>query len=63
MDFLKHLVPAGFAIGMMQVYDITAFTETDETYGSACLLFILYGWSIIPFSYLFGFVFKQSGSA
>lgn len=63
MDFLKHIVPAGFAIGMMKVYNITAFTDSDETYGSSSLLFILYGWSIIPFSYLFGFVFKQYGSA
>jgi len=41
---------------MVLAYDISVFTDA-EGYGGVILLFILYGWSIIPFSYLFGFVF------
>ena len=53
MDFLKHVIPAVFSILMMLAYNIEVFTEEDEVFGAVSLLFILYGWCVIPFSYLF----------
>ena len=63
MDFCKYVIPAAFAILMMLAFDIEVFTEDSECFGAASLLFIFYGWSVIPFSYLFGFVFKSFGNA
>ena len=63
MDFCKYVIPATFAILMMLAFDIEVFTEDSECFGAASLLFIFYGWSVIPFSYLFGFVFKSFGNA
>jgi ATP-binding cassette subfamily A (ABC1) protein 3 len=63
MDFAKHLMPAVFSILMMLAFNITVFTDESRTFGAVSLLFLLYGWSIIPFSYLFGFLFKSYGNA
>jgi len=48
---------------MVAVFNIETFSETSETYSAMCLLFILYGWAIIPFSYVMGFLFKEYGNA
>jgi ATP-binding cassette subfamily A (ABC1) protein 3 len=47
---------------MILAFNIETFLE-DDCYGAIVLLFFLYGWAIIPFSYLFGFVFKSYGNA
>ncbi len=62
LDMLKHLVPAIFSFLMVLAFNIKAFTE-DDSFGAVVLLFILYGWSIIPFSYLIGFAFQGYGNA
>jgi len=59
---MKHLVPAVFCILMVLAYDIDSFTGS-ESFGAVVLLFILYGWSIIPFSYFLGFLFEAYGNA
>jgi len=61
MDMVKHLIPALFCILMVLAYDISDFT--GDNYGPVVLLFFLYGWSIIPFSYLFSFLFNDYGNA
>lgn len=62
LDMIKYMIPAIFCMLMVLAYDIAVFT-IDESYQAVCLLFILYGWSIIPFSYLLGFVFEAYGNA
>ena len=57
MDVGKHLIPAIFCALMVLAFNVTSLQE-DSNYGATWLIFILYGWSIIPFSYLFGFLFK-----
>lgn len=47
---------------MVLAYDIEAFSDS-ESFGGISILFILYGWSIIPFSYLVGFIFQNYGNA
>ena len=63
MDYLKHLIPAIFCILMSLAFDIKSFTGDSESFGALALLFILYGWSAINFSYLTGFIFKSYGNA
>jgi ATP-binding cassette subfamily A (ABC1) protein 3 len=57
------MVPTVFSILMVLAYNLEVFSSEDRTYGAICLLFFLYGYAIIPFSYLFGFMFKQYGNA
>ena len=49
MDFLKHLFPAIVCFLMVLAYDIEAFTEEYEDFSTIALLFVLYGWAIVPF--------------
>ncbi|KAL4489354.1 hypothetical protein ABPG72_019009 [Tetrahymena utriculariae] len=62
VDFIKHIIPAVFSILMILAYDISSFTESS-CLGAISLMVFLYGWSIIPFSYLTSFVFGDYGNA
>jgi ATP-binding cassette subfamily A (ABC1) protein 3 len=57
VDFLKHLFPAAICIAMVVAFNVPAFDATSQLLGASSLLFILYGWAIMPFSYLLGFLF------
>lgn len=57
VDFLKHLFPAIISIIMVLIYDIEDFTSESEAMLAVSLLFILYGFCVIPFSYFLGFFF------
>ena len=63
MDYLKHLVPAGFSILMALAFGIDTFTKEADSFGALALLFVLYGWSMINFAYVTGFFFKSYGNA
>lgn len=43
---------------MIAAFNIETFSENSDTLSACILTFVLYGWSIVPFSYLFGFAFK-----
>jgi ATP-binding cassette subfamily A (ABC1) protein 3 len=58
MDVGKHIIPAVFCCLMIEAFNITTMIY-DNCYGASWLLFFLYGWAIIPFSYAFSFLFKQ----
>ena len=62
MDVGKHIIPAIFCALMVLAFNQTALLDGDN-YGATWLLFFLYGWAIIPFSYVFSFLFKQQGNA
>lgn len=62
IDMMKHLIPACLCILMVLAYDIQTFSGGDNLKGMSAL-FILYGWAIIPFTYLIGFIFESAGSA
>jgi ATP-binding cassette, subfamily A (ABC1), member 3 len=63
VDFLKHLIPASIIIGMVVAFNIESFNGTSDLLGATSLLFILYGWANIPFSYLVGFLFDNYGTS
>jgi ATP-binding cassette, subfamily A (ABC1), member 3 len=63
MDYCKHLVTSIFCMLMSLAFEVEAFTREADSFGALALLFILFGWSAINFSYLAGFMFKSYGNA
>lgn len=62
MDVGKHIIPSIFCCLLILAFDMTSMID-DGNYGIMWLLFFLYGWAVIPFSYAFSFLFKQQGNA
>lgn len=62
LDLIKHLVPATFCTLMIYAFNISVFKDS-EVIGAVACLFYLYGWAVIPFTYVLGFVFKKYGNA
>lgn len=53
----------GFSVSMLYVFNIKTFTEEGEVYLAVVLIFLFYGFSVINFTYVFGFLFKEYGNA
>ncbi|EAR86885.2 ABC transporter family protein (macronuclear) [Tetrahymena thermophila SB210] len=62
MDMVKHIFPAAFCILMVKVYDIDTFMD-GNTFSAIVLLMFLYGWSVIPFTFVTSFLFGDYGNA
>ena len=62
VDVSKYLPPAIFCVLMIQAFQIDAMINYDN-YGAMWIFFLLYGWAIIPFTYLWSFLFKSPGNA
>jgi ATP-binding cassette, subfamily A (ABC1), member 3 len=62
-DYIKHIVPSFIMILMCFAFNVETFTDTADSFWSLSLLFILYGWGAINFSYLTGWAFKNYGNA
>lgn len=60
-DFLNYIVPGLFCMVVMSIYGIDSVTGTNS--GATILGIILYGLSVIPFSYMLSFLFLDSTSA
>ena len=61
-DFTLYLIVAFFAAGMCMAFSISSLTEGDAL-TATWLLFFLYGFANIPFSYLASFLFTDYGSS
>jgi ATP-binding cassette subfamily A (ABC1) protein 3 len=48
---------------MIYAFDLEFYTDEGEVMGAITILLFLYGFSIIPFTYVFGFLFKSPGNA
>ena len=62
VDWVKVLIPTIFSVLMCKAFNISAFLE-DDCYGAIWVIFIFFGFSIITFTYLTSFMFKDYGSA
>jgi ATP-binding cassette subfamily A (ABC1) protein 3 len=60
VDLVKYLFPAAICIGMVAAFNVSAFTGTSSLLAATSLLFLLYGWAMMPFIYLLGFAFDVS---
>lgn len=61
-DFTLYLIVAFFAAGMCMAFSITSLTDGDAL-AATWLLFFLYGFANIPFSYLASFLFTDYGNS
>jgi ATP-binding cassette subfamily A (ABC1) protein 3 len=61
-DFLLYLFIAVFTLGMCQVLSIDSLIE-GNAFTASCLLFLFYGLSNIPLTYILGYLFKDYGNA
>ena len=63
MDLVKYIFPGLFSIVMLYAFDIETLTKDSLTLGVVSAILLLYGWAIVPFTYLFGFIFESYGNA
>lgn len=61
VDIVKYLIPAIWGAVMCKAFSITSMIE-DDNWGVTWLLFILYGFAVIPFTYLSSFLFNDYGA-
>lgn len=62
-DLVIYLVTAAICILLLRIFDVSVYVETAEKFGGIILLFILYGLSVIPFTYACTFCFKEYSTA
>lgn len=59
LDIIKYLIAAIFCVFMCRAFSIDALVDD---WGATWLVFILYGFSLISFTYMFSFIFKDFGN-
>ena len=62
VDIITYLIPAIFSICMIKAFNVESLAN-GENFGATWLLFIFYGFSIVNFTYVFSFLFKDYGNA
>lgn len=63
IDLAKYLVPVYvLSIILLFAYDAASFTDDGGVFAATCILLLLYGIAIIPFTYAFSFAFKNPGN-
>lgn len=62
IDIIKYLVPGIFTALSILIFNVTAFTD-EQNYGMTWALVLMYGPSIMAFTYLTSFLFKSPESA
>ena len=63
VDIIKLVLPTIFCVVMCLAFTITGLIEPQQSFGATGILFILFGLSLIPFTYLMSFLFKNYGNA
>ncbi len=61
-DYILYLIVASISVAIAKLLSINSLTEGNAYFGT-WMLFILYGLSYIPFTYLFSFYYKDYGNA
>jgi ATP-binding cassette, subfamily A (ABC1), member 3 len=62
IDFIKYLVPASLTVGILFLYNASVYT-TGTALSATISLFVLFGPSMIIFTYLFSFLFTSPSKA
>ena len=63
VDIIKLALPTIFCVLMCLAFNIKALIEPQQSFGATWILFIFFGLSLIPFTYLMSFLFKNYGNA
>ncbi|XP_029433384.1 ATP-binding cassette sub-family A member 3 [Rhinatrema bivittatum] len=61
-DLINFLIPCVLMLAVFQAFDVRAFTQ-DNHLVDVMLIFLLYGWAIIPLMYLLSFFFSVAATA
>uniref|UniRef100_A0A7M4E1M5 ATP binding cassette subfamily A member 3 n=1 Tax=Crocodylus porosus TaxID=8502 RepID=A0A7M4E1M5_CROPO len=61
-DLINFLIPCVLMLVIFQAFDVQAFTQ-DNHLVDVMLIFLLYGWAIIPLMYLLSFFFSVAATA
>ncbi|NXD12446.1 ABCA3 protein, partial [Nothocercus nigrocapillus] len=61
-DIINFLIPCALMLVIFQAFDVQAFTQ-DSHLVDVMLIFLLYGWAIIPLMYLLSFFFSVAATA
>ncbi|XP_074866754.1 phospholipid-transporting ATPase ABCA3 [Carettochelys insculpta] len=61
-DLINFLIPCALMLVIFQAFDVRAFTQ-DSHLVDIMLIFLLYGWAIIPLMYLLSFFFSVAATA
>uniref|UniRef100_A0A8C3SYF5 ATP binding cassette subfamily A member 3 n=1 Tax=Chelydra serpentina TaxID=8475 RepID=A0A8C3SYF5_CHESE len=61
-DLINFLIPCALMLVIFQAFDMKAFTQ-DSHLVDVMLIFLLYGWAIIPLMYLLSFFFAVASTA
>lgn len=61
-DVVSYIIPCAGSIIMILAFQISGWTEV-ETFAALCFLFILYGISVAPFTYILSYFLKSPAGA
>ncbi|XP_069503020.1 phospholipid-transporting ATPase ABCA3 [Ambystoma mexicanum] len=61
-DLINFLIPCLLMLVIFQAFDVKAFTQ-DSHLVDIMIIFLLYGWSVIPLMYLLSFFFSVAATA
>jgi ABC-type multidrug transport system ATPase subunit len=62
-DLLIYVLPCAISIIVIHIFNIGAFTGTRQASEVVVLLFVGYGFAIMPFTYILSFLFKSHTKA
>ncbi|XP_030067809.1 phospholipid-transporting ATPase ABCA3 [Microcaecilia unicolor] len=61
-DLINFLIPCVLMLAVFQAFDVKAFTQ-DNHLVDVILIFVIYGWAIIPLMYLLSYFFSVAATA
>ena len=62
-DYFYYLIIISLTVLIIGAFGSTAYTASSRNFGSLVLLLILFGWSVLPMSYVMSRFFNDTGSA
>ncbi len=58
-DLATYLLTAACCVALLAAFQVAVYTESVERFGAVVLLFLLFGLSLVPFTYVCSFAFKE----
>ena len=62
-DYFYYMIILLLTITIIGVFGSTAYTASSRNFGSLVLLLIMFGWSVLPMSYVMSRFFSDTGTA
>lgn len=62
-DLAMYISTSIICLVLIAAFDVEVYTGSTEVFGGIILVFLMYGLSVIPFTYVLSFVFKEHSAA